>query len=133
MRIVGDLADNALVDQIYVGVMLSLYALFPHIEEKALLRLLSLKRWAEPKSLEQKELTSFPIWNSMRGSALERSIIIHFGLRRKTKKIMIKIEAETDPDNQPSMNVLAKVVFIPNGETGEEGPRFVLAKKRTHI
>ena len=84
--------------------MLSLYALFPHIEEKALLRLLSLKRWAEPKSLEQKELMSFPIWNSMRGSALERSIIIHFGLRRK-----------------------------PNGETGEEGPRFVLAKKRTQI
>ncbi len=46
---------------------------------------------------------------------------------------MIKIEAETDPDNQPSMNVLAKVGLIPNGETGEEGPRFVLAKKRTQI
>ena len=44
-----------------------------------------------------------------------------------------RVEAETDPDNQPSMNVLAKVGFIPNGETGEEGPRFVLAKKRTKI
>ena len=30
----------------------------------------------------------------MRGLALERSIIIHFGLRSKAKKIMIKIEAE---------------------------------------
>ena len=44
-----------------------------------------------------------------------------------------RVEAEIAPDNQPSMNVLAKVGFIPNGETGEEGPRFVLAKKRTKI
>ena len=80
----GVAAVNVVCYGIWQGLtmfMLSLYVLFPHIEEKALLRLLSLKRWAEQKSLEQKELTSFPIWNSMRGSALERSIIIHFGLR----------------------------------------------------
>ena len=36
-----------------------------------------------------------------------------------------RVEAETDPDNQPSKNVLAKVGFIPTGVVGEEGPRFV--------
>ena len=38
-----------------------------------------------------------------------------------------RVEAETDPDNQPSKNVLEKVGFIPTGELGEEGPRFVFA------
>ena len=38
-----------------------------------------------------------------------------------------RVEAETDPDNQPSKNVLAKVGFVPTGEMGEEGPRFVFA------
>ena len=38
-----------------------------------------------------------------------------------------RVEAETDPDNKPSMNVLEKVGFIPTGEMGEEGPRFVFA------
>ena len=36
-----------------------------------------------------------------------------------------RIEAETDPDNRASQRVLEKVGFIPTGETGEEGPRFV--------
>ena len=37
-----------------------------------------------------------------------------------------RIEAETEPDNIPSQKVLAKCGFIPTGEIGEEGPRFVL-------
>ena len=37
-----------------------------------------------------------------------------------------RIEAETEPDNIPSQKVLAKCGFIPIGEIGEEGPRFVL-------
>ena len=41
-----------------------------------------------------------------------------------------RVEAETDPDNQPSKNVLANVGFIPTGEVGEEGPRFVLKEGR---
>ena len=36
-----------------------------------------------------------------------------------------KIEAETEPDNAASQRVLAKVGFLPTGENGEEGPRFV--------
>ena len=46
-----------------------------------------------------------------------------------SQKNVSRVEAETDPDNQPSMNVLAKAGFIPTGETGEEGPRFVFARK----
>ena len=38
-----------------------------------------------------------------------------------------RVEAETDPDNKPSKNVLSKVGFVPTGEKGEEGPRFVFA------
>ena len=38
------------------------------------------------------------------------------------------VEAETDPGNAPSQRVLAKCGFLPNGETGEEGPRFVVRK-----
>ena len=36
------------------------------------------------------------------------------------------IEAETDPENRASQRVLEKCGFIPNGKTGEEGPRFEL-------
>ena len=36
-------------------------------------------------------------------------------------------EAETDPGNLASQRVLAKCGFVPNGETGEEGPRFTLS------
>ena len=36
-----------------------------------------------------------------------------------------RIEAETEPDNIASQKVLAKAGFVPTGEWGEEGPRFV--------
>ena len=42
-----------------------------------------------------------------------------------------EIEAETEPGNTASQNVLAKCGFLPNGTTGEEGPRFTL--KRSQI
>ncbi len=35
------------------------------------------------------------------------------------------VEAETDPDNVASQRVLQKAGFLPNGEIGEEGPRFM--------
>lgn len=38
-----------------------------------------------------------------------------------------RVEAETAPDNIASQRVLAKAGFIPNGQMGEEGPRFVYA------
>lgn len=34
------------------------------------------------------------------------------------------VEAETDPGNMASQRVLEKCGFVPNGKTGEEGPRF---------
>lgn len=34
------------------------------------------------------------------------------------------VEAETEPDNIASQRVLQKSGFLPNGVTGEEGPRF---------
>ena len=40
---------------------------------------------------------------------------------------MVKaVEAETDPDNAASQRVLMKCGFRPNGETGEEGPRYIV-------
>ena len=36
-----------------------------------------------------------------------------------------RVEAETAPDNAPSLRVLEKCSFTPTGSTGEEGPRFV--------
>jgi RimJ/RimL family protein N-acetyltransferase len=36
------------------------------------------------------------------------------------------VEAETDPDNAASQRVLMKCGFRPNGETGEEGPRYIV-------
>ena len=36
-----------------------------------------------------------------------------------------RIEAETDPDNKASQRVLEKSGFVPTGEYGEEGPRFI--------
>ncbi|SEG38930.1 Acetyltransferase (GNAT) domain-containing protein [Eubacterium ruminantium] len=42
-----------------------------------------------------------------------------------------RVEAETDPDNLPSKRILANVGFVPTGEVGEKGPRFVLEKKIT--
>ena len=40
------------------------------------------------------------------------------------------IEAETDPDNAASQRVLEKCGFLPNGISGEEGPRFSLPRDR---
>lgn len=39
------------------------------------------------------------------------------------------VEAETDPDNIASQRVLEKCGFHPNGETGEEGPRFAVRRE----
>lgn len=36
------------------------------------------------------------------------------------------VEAETDPGNTASRKVLEKCGFVPNGKTGEEGPRYTL-------
>ena len=40
---------------------------------------------------------------------------------------IVRIEAETDPDNTASKRVLEKCGFIPTGVIGEEGPRFIKA------
>ena len=39
------------------------------------------------------------------------------------------VEAEAEADNTASQRVLAKCGFRPNGEMGEEGPRFVVHKE----
>ena len=41
------------------------------------------------------------------------------------------IEAETEPDNLASQRVLRKCGFVPTGQMGEEGPRFVLRKEES--
>ncbi len=41
-----------------------------------------------------------------------------------------KVEAETEPDNHASHRVLEKCGFVPTGETGEEGPRFIYKGKQ---
>ena len=38
---------------------------------------------------------------------------------------VLRVEAETDPENTASQNVLKKAGFVPTGTVGEEGPRFV--------
>ena len=38
---------------------------------------------------------------------------------------VIRVEAETDPDNAASRRILEKCGFIPTGSVGKEGPRFV--------
>lgn len=38
---------------------------------------------------------------------------------------VLRVEAETEPDNAASQHVLAKSGFVPNGIIGEEGPRYV--------
>ena len=38
------------------------------------------------------------------------------------------VAAETAPDYEASKNVLRKIGFVPSGETGKEGPRFILRK-----
>ena len=37
---------------------------------------------------------------------------------------VIRVEAETEPDNKASQRVLEKCGFVPTGTMGEEGPRF---------
>ena len=44
-----------------------------------------------------------------------------------------RIEAETEPDNAASRRVLEKIGFVPTGETGEEGPRFVWFPGGLHL
>ena len=39
------------------------------------------------------------------------------------------VEAESDPDNAASQRVLEKCGFHANGDTGEEGPRFIIYKE----
>ena len=39
------------------------------------------------------------------------------------------VEAESDPGNAASQRVLEKCGFKANGETGEEGPRFIVYKE----
>ena len=39
------------------------------------------------------------------------------------------VEAETDPENVASQNVLSRAGFVKNGVIGEEGPRFVYRGK----
>ncbi|MBR0373201.1 MAG: GNAT family N-acetyltransferase [Mogibacterium sp.] len=39
------------------------------------------------------------------------------------------VEAETDPENAASQQVLRKCGFQATGETGEEGPRFIVLKR----
>lgn len=41
------------------------------------------------------------------------------------QKNVVFVEAETDPENKASQRVLEKCGFVPDGTTGEEGPRFV--------
>ena len=38
---------------------------------------------------------------------------------------VLRVEAETEPNNAASQRVLAKCGFVPNGIIGEEGPRYV--------
>ena len=38
---------------------------------------------------------------------------------------VLRVEAETEPDNKASQRVLAKCGFVPSGIIGEEGPRYV--------
>lgn len=48
------------------------------------------------------------------------------------QKDVVFVEAETAPDNKASQRVLEKCGFVPDGRTGEEGPRFVLESPLTN-
>lgn len=43
---------------------------------------------------------------------------------------VIRVEAETEPNNRASQRVLEKCGFHPSGVTGEEGPRFFRTPKK---
>lgn len=49
-----------------------------------------------------------------------------------SQKDVVFVEAETAPDNKASQRVLEKSGFVPDGTTGEEGPRFVLESPFTN-
>ncbi len=44
----------------------------------------------------------------------------------KAQSGVTAVEAETEPGNKASQRVLEKLGFVPTGEYGEEGPRFIL-------
>ena len=44
------------------------------------------------------------------------------------QKGVTRVEAETEPENTASQHVLTNAGFIPTGENGEEGPRFLYKK-----
>ena len=48
-----------------------------------------------------------------------------------SQKDVTRIEAETDPDNKASQRVLFSAGYVPTGNLGEEGPRFVLIQSET--
>ena len=48
-----------------------------------------------------------------------------------SQKGITRVEAETAPDNIPSRKVLINSGYIPTGENGAEGPRFVYTGKVT--
>lgn len=48
------------------------------------------------------------------------------------QKDVVFVEAETAPDNKASQRVLEKCGFVPDGTTGEEGPRFMLESPLTN-
>ena len=49
-----------------------------------------------------------------------------------SQKDVVFVEAETAPDNKASQRVLEKCGFVPDGTTGDEGPRFVLESPLTN-
>ena len=49
-----------------------------------------------------------------------------------SQKDVVFVEAETAPNHKASQRVLEKCGFIPDGTTGEEGPRFVLERSLTN-
>ena len=49
-----------------------------------------------------------------------------------SQKDVVFVEAETALDNKASQRVLEKCGFVPDGTTGNEGPRFVLESPLTN-
>lgn len=47
--------------------------------------------------------------------------LVHWAVSQPS---VTRVEAETEPENIASQKVLANVGFVPNGEIGQEGPRF---------
>ena len=47
--------------------------------------------------------------------------LVHWAVSQPS---VTRVEAETEPENIASQKVIANVGFVPNGEIGQEGPRF---------